>query len=314
MLTYIVRRIALLVIVALGVTILTFIMMHLAPGDPAEMIAMARYGLENLTVENVEDIRIIEGFDSPGWIQYLHWLNHIMKGDFGNSLVTGDPVWQEIIVRVPATLKLALAALTLSLLIAIPAGIISAAKQYSAGDYVTLIGALLGASIPNFWLGLLLILVFSVNLGWLPVFGYGGLRYMILPTLTLGTGLAAITTRLTRSSMLEVLKQNYIITARSKGLSEVSILHRHAIKNAFIPVVTVIGLQLGHLIEGTVIVESIFAWPGIGKLLVDSIYARDYATIQGCVLLFAILFVIINLVVDIICIYLDPRIRYKKES
>ena len=314
MLNYISRRLVLLLIVVLGVTIMTFALMNLAPGDPAEMIAMARYGLENLTVEEVEHIRISEGLDAPVWIQYMHWLAYALKGDFGCSLVTGDPVLQEIIVRAPATLMLALASLIVSLLIAIPAGIISAAKQNSLIDYLARTGALLGASMPNFWMALLLILLFSVILGWLPVFGYGDLRHIILPAVTLGTGLAAVSTRLIRSSMLEVLEQDYITTARAKGLQEGNIISRHAFKNAFIPVITVIGLQLGHLLEGTVIVESIFGWPGLGKLLVDSIFARDYALIQACVLLVAVFFVLINLLVDILYVYLDPRIRYEKKG
>ncbi len=314
MFRYIIRRLLLLLIVVLGVTMMTFILMNVAPGDPAEMVAMARYGLENLTGEQVEQIRISEGLDSPIWIQYIHWLAHAIKGDFGRSLVTGDPVLQEILVRAPATLILALASLVVSLFIAIPAGIISAARQNSWLDYLTRTAALLGASMPNFWLALLLILLFSVTLGWLPVFGYGGFRHIILPAVTLGTGLAAITARLTRSSMLQVLEQDYITTARAKGLQEVHIIFRHAFKNAIIPIITVIGLQLGYLLEGTVIVESIFAWPGLGKLLVDSIYARDFAIIQASVLLFAIFFVLINLFVDVLYVYLDPRIRYEKKG
>lgn len=314
MTVYITRRLGLLVIVALGVTVMTFALMNAAPGDPAEMVAIARYGLENLTAEDVERIRISEGLDAPLWVQYGHWLGHILKGDFGRSLVTGDPVGQEIWGRAPATMLLALASLAVSLLIALPAGVIAAARQNSRLDYLTMTGALLGASMPNFWLALLLILLFAVRLGWLPVFGYGGLRHLVLPAVTLGTGLAAVTTRLTRSSMLEVLRQDYITTARAKGLGEGKIISRHALKNAFIPIVTVVGLQLGHLLEGTVIVESIFGWPGLGKLLVDSIYACDFALIQACVLLFAGIFVLINLAVDILYVYLDPRIRYGKGS
>lgn len=312
MISYILKRLALLIIVVFGVTIATFMLMNIAPGDPAEMVAIARYGLENLTVEEVEKIRISEGLDAPVWNQYFYWLSHIVQGDFGRSLVTGDLVLQEIMVRAPATLLLSLASLAVSLLVAIPAGIISAVKQNSPVDYIARIGAMLGASMPNFWLALLLILLFSVTLGWFPVFGYGKFQHLVLPAVTLGTGMAAVTTRLTRSSMLEVLKQDYIITARSHGISERSIIFRHSLKNAFIPVITVVGIQLGHLLEGTVIVESIFAWPGLGKLLVDSIYARDYALIQACVLLFAICFVVINLLVDILYVILDPRIRYGK--
>lgn len=314
MLKYIARRLIMLVIVIIGVTLITFTMMHLAPGDPAELMAIARYGLENLTAENVEHIRVTEGLDAPIHIQYLRWLGRTVRGDLGRSLVTGDPVQEEILLKLPTTFQLALAALLVSLLIAIPAGIISAVKQYSPWDYLTMTGALLGVSIPNFWLGLLLILFFAVTLKWFPVFGYGGLRHMILPAVTLGTGMAAITTRLTRSSMLNVLKQDYITAARSKGLPEQKVIFSHALKNSLIPVTTIVGLQIGHLLEGTVIVESIFAWPGLGKLLVDSIFARDFSMIQGCVFLFAILFVLVNLLVDIFYVILDPRIRYEKES
>lgn len=310
---YIGKRLGLLLIVILGVTLLTFTLMRAAPGDMAEMIAISRYGVENLTTAEVEAIRLSEGLDAPVIVQYFHWLSHMIKGDFGNSLTTGEPVLEEILIRLPATLQLSLAALLVSLAIAIPTGVFAAAKQHSVIDHLTMCSALIGTSLPVFWLGLLLMLLFSVTLGWLPVFGYGGLRYMVLPALTLGAGLAGITTRLTRSSMLEVLNQDYITTARSKGLSEGRIIFKHALKNAFIPIITVIGIQLGHLLGGTVIVESIFAWPGIGKLLVDSIYARDFATVQACALLFAIVFVVINLIVDIVYLFLNPKISYQKE-
>ncbi|RJX27400.1 MAG: ABC transporter permease [Dethiobacter sp.] len=313
MLKCIARRLVLMIVVVLGVTMMTFSIMHLAPGDPAEMIAIAKYGMEDLTQEDIERIRKAEGLDAPVYVQYAKWLSHTARGDFGRSLITGEPVLEEIWYRFPATLKLALAAMMVSLFIAVPVGIISALRQYSLIDYLSMTGALIGVCMPNFWLGLLLILLFSVYLGLFPVCGYGGLRHIVLPALTLGTGMAAIVTRLTRSSMLEVLKQDYITTARAKGLSEKKIITDHALKNAFIPVITVIGLQFGHLLEGTVIVETIFAWPGVGKLLVDSIFARDFALIQGCVLIFAVIFVIVNLLVDISYVYLDPKIRYEKE-
>ncbi|NLJ76290.1 MAG: ABC transporter permease [Peptococcaceae bacterium] len=310
MVHYILKRLGLLIIVVFGVTIATFVLMNMAPGDQAEMVAMARYGLENLTAGEIENIRISEGLDAPVWVQYFHWLSHVSQGDFGYSLVTGGPVSQEIIARIPATLLLSITSLGFSLVIAIPAGVVSAVKHNSFVDHAARIGAMLGASIPNFWLALLLILLFSVTWGWFPVFGYGTASHIVLPAVTLGAGVAAITTRLIRASMLEVLKQDYIFSARAHGIGEKSVIFRHALKNAFIPVITVIGMQLGHLLEGTVIVESIFAWPGLGKLLVDSIYARDYAVIQACVLMFAVFFVLINLLVDLLYIILDPRIRY----
>ena len=198
----------------------------------------------------------------------------------------------------------------ISLVISIPVGIISATRQYSAVDNLSMFGALLGVSMPSFWLGLLLILVFSVQLGWLPVFGRGNMSHIILPAITLGTGMAAITTRLVRSSLLEVLKQDYLRTARAKGLSEWVVIGKHGLKNAFIPVITILGLQFAALLEGTVIVEVIFAWPGMGRLLVDAIFARDLPVIQGGVLFSAVIFVVVNLLVDISYAYLDPRIKY----
>lgn len=302
-----------MLVIMLGVTLLTFSMMHLAPGDPAEQIAIARYGIEELSQETIEWIRHQEGLDAPVYVQYAKWLNHVIHGDLGRSLITGEPVLDEIIARFPATLQLALASMIISLLIAIPIGILSAVKQNSAIDYLGMTGALLGVSMPNFWLALLLILLFSVHLGWLPVCGRGGIEHLILPALTLGTGMTAITTRLTRSSMLEVLGQNYIRTARAKGLAEGLVIGKHAIKNAMIPVVTVAGLQFAFLLEGAVIAETIFAWPGIGRLLVDSIFNRDFAVIQGCALFIAVIFVLVNLLVDISYAYLDPRIRYERK-
>ncbi|MBC7335533.1 MAG: ABC transporter permease [Clostridia bacterium] len=314
MLRYVARRLLLTAVVVLGVTVLTFFIMHFAPGDPAEMVAIARYGMENLTRDQIEAIRKAEGLDAPVYVQYAKWLNHIVRGDFGRSLSTGEPVLKEILIRFPATLKLALAAMIVSLLIAIPVGVVSALKQYSLIDYLAMAGALIGVCVPHFWLGLLLILLFSVHLGLFPVCGYGGLRHLALPALTLGSAMAAVTARLMRSSMLEVLNQDYITTARAKGLPERAIVARHALRNALIPVVTMVGLQFGHLLEGAVVVESIFAWPGVGKLLVDAIFDRDFALIQGCVMLFASVFVTINLVVDILYVYLDPRIRYEGEA
>ena len=313
MLLFIVKRLLLMFIVILGATILTFSLMHFAPGDPAEMIAIARYGIDGLNPETIELIRSQEGLDDPVYIQYLKWLNHVMHGDLGLSLSTGRPILSEIVARFPATLELAIASMIVSLVISIPVGIISAIKQGTIIDNISMFGALIGVSIPNFWLGLLLMLLFSLYLGLLPVCGYGegGIKYLIMPAITLGTGMAAITTRLTRSSMIEVIKQDYITGAQAKGLNKYTIIKKHALKNALIPVVTIAGLQFGGLLEGAVIVETIFAWPGVGKLLLDSVFERDYAMIQGCVLIIAAIFVFINLIVDIMYAYLDPRIRYE---
>ena len=312
MLKYVLKRLLLVFVVVLGVTVVTFSAMHFAPGDPAEMIAVARYG-EDLTQGEIEWVRATEGLDAPVYIQYLRWLEHVLHLDLGKSQITHEDVLEEILTRFPATLVLAISSLILSLLIALPTGIISAIRKNTIVDNACMTGALLGVSMPNFWLGLLLIWLFSLSLGLLPSFGYGSIKHLILPTITLGTSMAAITTRLTRSSMLDVLNQDYIVMAKAKGLDARTILLKHALKNAMLPVITFVGLQLGFLLGGAVIVETIFAWPGIGKLLVDSIYARDFALVQGCVLFIAVIFALSNLAVDIIYAYLDPRIRYEKK-
>ncbi|MCW3138375.1 MAG: ABC transporter permease [Methanophagales archaeon] len=312
MLKYVLKRLLLVFVVVLGVTVVTFSAMHFAPGDPAEIIAVARYG-EDLTQGEIEWVRATEGLDAPVYIQYLRWLEHVLHLDLGKSQITHEDVLEEILTRFPATLVLAISSLILSLLIALPTGIISAIRKNTIVDNACMTGALLGVSMPNFWLGLLLIWLFSLSLGLLPSFGYGGIKHLILPTITLGTSMAAITTRLTRSSMLDVLNQDYIVMAKAKGLDARTILLKHALKNAMLPVITFVGLQLGFLLGGAVIVETIFAWPGIGKLLVDSIYARDFALVQGCVLFIAVIFALSNLAVDIIYAYLDPRIRYEKK-
>jgi peptide/nickel transport system permease protein len=307
---YLIRRLCSMVFILLCVSIITFSLMYIVPGDPAQIIAEKRYG-EEITEQIVERVRVETGLNQPLMLRYLCWLAGILQGDFGYSSNSGRPVLQEIIGKLPATVELALMAMLVSLLIAIPIGIVSAVKQYSFLDNIGMVGAMLGVSMPNFWLGPLLILIFAVHLGWFPVFGSGGLNNLILPSITLGTGLAAITVRLTRSSLLEVLKQDYIRTARSKGLSERVVVNKHALKNALIPIVTVVGLQFGSLLEGTVVVEVVFAWPGLGSLLVDSIFARDFPMIQGCVFFIAIMYVIVNLLVDLSYAWLDPRIRYE---
>jgi peptide/nickel transport system permease protein len=225
--------------------------------------------------------------------------------------VTSDNVLEEIITRFPATMLLAFSSLIISLTIAIPAGIIGAIKKNTIIGQLFMTGSLIGVSIPNFWLGLLLIWLFAYTLRLLPSYGYGGFSHLVLPAVTLGTSMAAITTRLTRSSMLDVLNQEYIVTAKAKGLDNRTIILKHALKNAMLPIITFAGMQLGFLLGGSVIVETIFSWPGIGKLLVDSIYARDFSMVQGCVLIIGITFALTNLVVDIAYAFLDPRIRYE---
>lgn len=308
---YILKRILIMLVVLLVVSVVSFSLIHLAPGDPALLLAMARFGVD-VTPEQVYWVGKEMGFDAPILVQYFIWLGHVFHGDLGQSLRTDQPVLSEILLRLPASLELVTAAMGIALVIAIPLGVICARRQYSAIDNASTLGALIGISMPSYWLALLLILLFSVRLGWLPVCGRGGLEHLILPAITLSVSEMAINMRVMRSSMLEVLRQDYILTARAKGLSERVITYRHSLKNALIPVVTLAGLQFGRMIGIAVIIETIFAWEGIGKLLVDSIYARDFTMIQGCVLCISILVVLSNLVVDILYAYLDPRIRYEK--
>ncbi len=311
MLSYLARRIALMLVVVIGATLLAFAVMDLAPGDTAELIAFARYG-EQLTPREIERVRQTEGLDAPLPARYVRWLGHVVHGDLGTSLTTGESVTSEISHRLPATAQLAAASILIALLIGISAGIISATQRDTAIDSISRLSAILGVAMPNFWLALLLILLFSLTLGWLPSFGKGDIRYLILPALTLGTGMAALLARIMRSSLVEVLAQDYIRTARAKGLSEYAVVFKHALKNALIPPVTIAGLQFGRLLEGAVIVESIFGWPGLGRLLVESIFTRDFAMIQGCVLVTAMLLAVINLLVDISYAWLDPRIIYQR--
>ena len=308
MVGYIARRILLMFLVIIGATVLAFAVMDFAPGDTAELIAYARYG-EELSPAHIERVRQTEGLDASLPVRYGRWLAHVARGDLGQSLTTRESVASEILPRLAATAQLAAASILIALLIGICAGIISATRQDTIVDAISRLGAMLGVCIPTFWLGLLLILLFSLTLGWLPSFGKGTFSHLILPALTLGTGMAALLSRIMRSSLVEVLGQDYIRTARAKGLSERTVIYKHALKNALIPSVTVAGLQFGRLLEGAVIVESVFGWPGLGRLLVESIFARDFVTIQGCMLVIAAAVVVVNLLVDISYVWLDPRIR-----
>jgi peptide/nickel transport system permease protein len=232
-----------------------------------------------------------------------------LTGDLGNSYSTGRPVFKEYMARLPATIKLAFWALIASVIVSIPIGIISAVKQYSFFDNFGMSFALLGVSIPNFWLGLMLILLFAVNLGWLPSGGSGGFKYIILPAITLGSGQSGLALRMTRSSMLEVIRQDYIRTARAKGLAEKSVIIKHALKNALIPIITVLGSQFGHALGGAMVVETIFSWPGVGRLMIDAINKYDRPTVIGCVIMLCIMISIINLFIDILYAFIDPRVR-----
>ncbi|MGH2354278.1 MAG: nickel ABC transporter permease [Chloroflexota bacterium] len=300
---YVVRRLLQAVIVLLGVSFLTFGIMFLA-GDPAAVMVG-----EDWTDEQVEDFRQAMGFDQPWYVQYGRFLERAVQGDLGDSLRQNRPNLTLIVNRIPATVELALSALAISVLLAIPTGIISATRRNSWLDNVFTLFALLGQSLPTFWLGILLILIFSVTLRWTPVSGRDGLDHLILPALTLGAYSTARNARMMRSSMLEVLNQGYVQTARAKGLREFTVVGRHALRNALIPVITLIGLEFGALLGGAVITETIFAWPGVGRMTIQAIYGRDIPLVQASVMVLSAIFVLVNLVVDIGYTLLDPRVR-----
>ncbi|MCL6478460.1 MAG: ABC transporter permease [Peptococcaceae bacterium] len=311
---YVAKRIAIAIVVVLVVSSLTFFLLSIMPGDTTVTIIQKIFIGDpeyNPSRQEIEATKKMLDLGQPLWVQYLRWLNKALHGDFGVSYISGRPVLGEILVRLPATATLAIVAMVISLLISIPLGVLSAVRQNSPINYACMAFSTFFIAMPGFWLGLILILVFSLKLNLLPVAGYGGWKHLILPAVTLGAGMAAVTMRLTRTSVLEVLRLDYVRTARAKGLDEKTILYRHVLKNALIPVVTLVGLQLGHLLGGAVIVETIFAWPGIGKLLVDSIDARDIPMIQGGAVFMAVVFSLVNLLVDLSYRFLDPRIRYE---
>jgi len=292
--------------VMLAVSVLVFAMLLIAPGDPASTLAG-----EDATQEDIEAIEVKFGLDKPVHIRYGIWLGRVLQGDLGRSIVTRRPVSEEIISRLPLTAELAAAALIIAIAGGMFVGIISAVYQYSIVDHAAMIISLLGVSTPSFWLGLMLIFFFSVRLRWFPIGGGGSLAALVLPAFSLGVSSAANIARMTRSSLLEVIRQDYVRTARAKGLNERTVLMRHTLKNAMIPIVTVIGLRFGYLLGGAVITETVFARPGLGRLLVDGIRARDFPAVQGTIMLLSASFVIINLLVDLTYAQLDPRIHYE---
>jgi peptide/nickel transport system permease protein len=310
---FILKRLVAMIPVILLVSVIVFYLIRLTPGDPA----VAMLG-EEATPETVAALRHEFGLDQPIPVQYGIWLSKVVQGDLGYSTRSHQPVLEAILERLPATVELTLFALVISLAIAIPTGIISATRRNSAADLIVTTIALVGVSMPSFFLAILLIFIFSLNLRWLPPIGFtpiikdlgANLIGMILPAITLGTGAAAVVARLTRSSLLEVLGQEYIRTARAKGLAERAVIYVHALKNAMIPVVTIIGLQVGALLGGAIITESIFVLPGVGKLAVDAIFSRDFPMIQGVVLFLSLVFLASNLAVDVLYAFLDPRIHY----
>ena len=331
MLAYIIRRILILIPTLLGVSIIVFLMLHMTPGDPAELLLG-----ERATEEALVELREHLGLNEPLYVQYGMFLKRLMKGDLGETIWTRQKVWIEVKQRFPATIELTLAALCIACFFGIIFGIISATKQYSIFDYVSMLGALAGVSMPIFWLGLIFMLIFSLNLGWLPISGRlsididleiitnfyildavltrnwaalkDALWHIIMPAVTLSTIPMAIVARMTRSAMLEVLRQDYIKTAKAKGLSNFIVTFKHALRNALIPVVTTVGLQFGVALGGAILTETIFAWPGVGKWMYNAVMQRDYMVIQGGTLIIAAVFVVINLCVDVLYAVINPRI------
>jgi peptide/nickel transport system permease protein len=330
---YIIKRLLQIIPVVLGVTLITFALIHLAPGDP--VITMVG---QHATQLEIEEARAKLGLDQPMYIQYFIWLGNVLHGDLGRSIISHEQVTTEIASRFPNTIELAISAMIFAILIGVIAGIISATKQYSVADYSVMGIALFGISMPVFWLGIMLMMIFGVFLGWLPIGGridllipfhritgvmvfdsfitgngaalISVLTHLILPAIALGTIPMAFIARTTRSSMLEILRQDFIRTERAKGLSERKVIYKHAIRNAMVPVVTVIGLNFGLLLSGAILTETVFSWPGVGRLVVDAVYDRDYPLVIGCVLVFALVFVIVNLITDLLYTYIDPRIHY----
>lgn len=331
MLAYIIRRIFILIPTLIGVSLIVFFMLRLTPGDPAELLLG-----ERATDKALAEVREHLGLNEPIYVQYGMFMKRLMKGDLGETIFTRQKVWVEIKHRFPATMELSICALTISCFVGVILGIISATKQYSVFDYLSMLGALTGVSMPIFWLGLVLMLIFSVNLGWLPISGRlsvsvdlhvitnfyvldsiltrnwvalkDSVWHLIMPAVTLSTIPTAIIARMTRSSMLEVLRQDYIKTAKAKGLSKFKVVYKHALRNALIPVVTTIGLQFGVALCGAILTETIFAWPGVGKWMYDAVMQRDYMVIQGGTLIIATIFIVINLFVDLLYALINPKI------
>ena len=303
---YILKRILMMLPVLIGVLLIVFTMNQLTPGDPARMLA----GGEQATEIEVERVRHELGLDQPAPVQFVNYVKDlVLHGDLGTSYATGRPVFTEVVERLPTTLLLAIVSILMAVALGIPTGILSAIRQYSWIDNLSMGIALLGVSMPNFWQGLMNILIFAIYLNWLPASGFYGWQYWILPAFTIGTSTAAIITRMTRSSMLEVIRQDYIRTARAKGLSERVVITKHALKNALIPIITVVGIQFGNLLGGAVMTETVFAIPGLGKFMIDAIKARNYPVVQGGVLILAVIASMVNLIIDILYAFADPRIK-----
>jgi ABC-type dipeptide/oligopeptide/nickel transport system permease component len=325
-LQYIVRRLLSLVVILLGVSVLVFMLVHLAPGDPVRIMLG-----EEATAADVERLNRIYGFDQPLPVQYWRWLSAALRGDFGVSIRQQLPVWDIIVERMPATIELSLWSMLISIGIGVPLGVLAAVRRNTWIDFGSMFAALVGVAAPNFWVGLILLSQIALHVAWLPIGGRGPafgdamwalvtrldgallwdhLRYMLLPALALGASLMAVITRLTRSSLLEVLGKDYVRTARAKGLRGLTIVYGHALKNALLPVVTVVGVQFGALLGGAIVIEVVFSWPGVGRLIVNAISQRDFPVVQGSVLMLAVVFAFVNLLVDLSYGLINPRVRY----
>jgi ABC-type dipeptide/oligopeptide/nickel transport system permease component len=305
---YFLKRLWHTVYVVIGISVISFFFIHLS-GDPVMLMLPA-----DASRQEIEDLRQQLGFNDPIYKQYVRFAVKAVQGDFGNSLYYKVPALELILERLPASLELATAAMIIALVVAVPIGILSAARRGSILDMGSMLGALFGLSMPHFWLGIMMILLFSVRLGWLPTSGRGTLAHLIMPAVALGLSLMAMFARLTRSVMLEIMGLDYIRTARAKGLRERLVIGKHAFKNALIPLVTVAGMQFGFLLGGTVIIETVFAWPGLGRLVVQAIFNRDYPLVQATVFILALIFVGVNLLVDMLYVYLDPQISYLEKK
>lgn len=308
MFQYLFKRLWHTVFVVIGISMISFFFIHLS-GDPVMLMLPG-----DASTQEIETLREQLGFNDPLYTQYLRFAGNAAQGEFGNSLYYKVPAMALILERLPASLELAAAAMLIALVVAVPIGIVSAVRRGSLVDMGSMLGALFGLSMPHFWLGIMMIMLFSVKLGWLPTSGRGSLAQLVMPSLALGMSLMAMFARLTRSVMLEVLSLDYIRTARSKGLKESIVIYKHALKNAMIPLVTVAGMQFGFLLGGTVIIETVFAWPGVGRLVVQAIFNRDYPLVQATVLVLSVIFVAVNFLVDMLYMYLDPQISYFEDK
>lgn len=308
MLAYVLKRLGHTILVIIGISIISFVFLQLS-GDPVGLMLP-----QDATSQQVEELRQKLGLDDPVVVQYLRFVGDTLQGDLGRSLFSNEPVAGLILERLPATVELAFFSMVFALVIALPIGIVSALKRGTFIDTASMVFALFGLSMPHFWLGIMMIMLFSVQLGWLPTSGRGSFSQIIMPAAAMGISMIALFARLTRSTMLEVLGQDYVRTARAKGLPEYFVIGKHALKNAMIPLITMIGMEFGLLLGGAVIIETVFAWPGVGRLIVQAITDRDYPVVQGAVMLLAMIFVVVNLLVDLAYGWLDPNISLRGGS